>query len=491
MAPRTEKDPGPLLRAVLFVVAAALGLLDTAPATAQPALREILDQGRALVRSGNRTEAKELYRQTMETVDPAIEPTPELGALINELAQLHHGDGAYAEAEELYLRVLDIVEGLFSADHTNVAASCYNLAILYHETGRLEDAEAYYRRAVWIWIRESHPLARSALRGLTTIYTGQGRYRALLELLRGVPVSSSPAGRDVLLSRVEQAYRLAAGDPPDARDLVYEAFEVAQWAQAIEESDTPVTGLDTVALSQVRSRLGEGEILLAYLVAPERSYVWAVRPDREAMGLLDVTATALAQEVARRTADPSSPPLDATLLEPVASYLDDATAVFVVPDGPLVEAPFASLLRDRPGVRIETVSALESWRADATDAPPTVLEPLPPPEASSVPTESASASTATTPPVSPTSAGNFWVQLASRPSRAEAESDLAKLAGRFSDVLAEVPNRIVAVDLGGDGPVQGTWHRIQFGPLSDRATARRLCAALAERGHGDCLVVKP
>ena len=52
-------------------------------------------------------------------------------SLVNNLAALYEGQGRYAEAEPLYLRVLAIRENALGPAHPDVAVNSNNLAVLY------------------------------------------------------------------------------------------------------------------------------------------------------------------------------------------------------------------------------------------------------------------------------------------------------------------------------------------------------------------------
>ena len=69
---------------------------------------------------------------------------------LNNLADLYHTQGRYAEAEPLYQRALAIREQALGPDHPDVALSLNNLAALYRAQGRYAEAEPLYQRALAI-----------------------------------------------------------------------------------------------------------------------------------------------------------------------------------------------------------------------------------------------------------------------------------------------------------------------------------------------------
>ena len=56
----------------------------------------------------------------------------------------------YSEAEPLYLRSLEINEKALGTNHPNVAATFYNIGLLFYETDRKEKAVCYLKRALKI-----------------------------------------------------------------------------------------------------------------------------------------------------------------------------------------------------------------------------------------------------------------------------------------------------------------------------------------------------
>ena len=75
---------------------------------------------------------------------------PDVANSLNNLAELYHTQGRYADAEPLYKRSLAIKEKAFGPDHPDVALSLNNLAELYRAQGRYADAEPLYKRALAI-----------------------------------------------------------------------------------------------------------------------------------------------------------------------------------------------------------------------------------------------------------------------------------------------------------------------------------------------------
>lgn len=78
------------------------------------------------------------------------------------------------------------------------------------------------------------------------------------------------------------------------------------------------------------------------------------------------------------------------------------------------------------------------------------------------------------------------VQIAAFRSAEAAKRSWKKLQRRHADLLGPLALSVVRADLGD----KGVYHRMQAGPLADRAAAKKLCALIKQRKLG-CLVVRP
>ena len=131
-----------------------------------------------------------------------------------------------------------------------------------------------------------------------------------------------------------------------------------------------------VALEQARAMLRPGEALIATLVTPEQTFVWAVpQSGLVAFAAVPMSAKTIEQTVAtlREALEPRAttlgdiPDFDVALahrlyqalLEPVRSGWQDARSLLVVPHGPLGQLPIA-LLPTRPATLAPESGALFS-----------------------------------------------------------------------------------------------------------------------------------
>ncbi|MBD3409057.1 MAG: CHAT domain-containing protein, partial [Ignavibacteriales bacterium] len=87
--------------------------------------------------------------------------------------------GRYEDAEQLYLKALEITRQQLGENHPDYAGSLNNLGLLYYNMGRYEDAEQLYIKAVEIYrqqLGENHPDYALSLNNLGLLYDHMGRY---------------------------------------------------------------------------------------------------------------------------------------------------------------------------------------------------------------------------------------------------------------------------------------------------------------------------
>ncbi len=104
-----------------------------------------------LFRAGHYDRAVVLAQKALQVAEQNVGPDhPHVAASLYNLALLYQDQGAYAQAEPLYKRSLAIREKALGPDHPDVAASLENLAVLYLATDRGSEALALSQRAAKI-----------------------------------------------------------------------------------------------------------------------------------------------------------------------------------------------------------------------------------------------------------------------------------------------------------------------------------------------------
>src|SRR6201999_4381393 len=96
-------------------------------------------------------EAETLYRRALAIQEKQLGPNhTSVAATVNNLAVLLAGRGRYADAEEMHKRAIAIAEKSLGPSHPDTAAMLTAFAITYDREGKNADAEALSARAVTI-----------------------------------------------------------------------------------------------------------------------------------------------------------------------------------------------------------------------------------------------------------------------------------------------------------------------------------------------------
>ncbi len=113
---------------------------------------------------------------------------------MNNLAALYNDQGRYDEAEPLYLETLETRKRVLGDDHPDTGISSHNLGCLYRDQGRHDESQRYFEHAQRIWeakLGHDHPyvaenLAQwAALRRKTGDDAGAERMEARAKAIRG------------------------------------------------------------------------------------------------------------------------------------------------------------------------------------------------------------------------------------------------------------------------------------------------------------------
>lgn len=141
--------------------------------------------GYALLKLGRFDDAEPLLER-------AVAMHRELGADSDEivpfdqLASLYVDRGRFEEAEALYRQALERTRRIHGANHPDTATRENNLATLYYRTGQLEDAARHYEQALEIQRRlldPLHPNVLTVMNNLGALYNRIGDWNRAVELL--------------------------------------------------------------------------------------------------------------------------------------------------------------------------------------------------------------------------------------------------------------------------------------------------------------------
>ena len=143
-------------------------------------LDDLNGQVGALYGQGKYAEATSVAKLSLALAEKKFGPDHlDVGAALNNLAELYRRLGRYAVAEPLMRRALTIAETALGPDHPIVATAHNNLAALYDSQGRYAEAEPLMRRALAIvekTLSADDPTLGSQLNNLAMLYLNQGRY---------------------------------------------------------------------------------------------------------------------------------------------------------------------------------------------------------------------------------------------------------------------------------------------------------------------------
>ena len=246
-----------------------------------------LDNLAVLYKNQGRYEAAEpLHKRALAVWEKALGPDhPDVATSLNNLAGLYDAQGRYDAAEPLYKRSLAIREKALGPDHPRVATALNNLAGLYYAQGRYEAAEPLYERSLAIRnkaLGPDHPDVGQSLNNLAVLYRAQGRYEAALDHIRRATTihraraeragTTRSAGalkeqasiRFIFLRHVDIARTIIEREPKRRTELLAEAFDVGQLAQASSAAG---------AVARMGARFATGDDALAGTV---RAYQDAV-----------------------------------------------------------------------------------------------------------------------------------------------------------------------------------------------------------------------
>jgi hypothetical protein len=193
---------------------------------------------------------------------------------------------------------------------------------------------------------------------------------------------------------------------------------------------------------------------------------------------------------------PVAPPAPAVTETPAApgATADQTIQVPTVPtpapttDAATAAAPVAPAVPAVPAVPDNSSAAMTA--APAVPAAPATTPAAATPSAAAAPITPTAVQTAAKPATTDAApvakpGGKIRVQLAAVKSEAAAKATWAKLQKAHPAQLGKLDLIVEKVDKG----AEGIFYRVQAGPLSDKATAKSICAALAQQGQA-CLVAR-
>ncbi|MGI8744281.1 MAG: CHAT domain-containing protein [Bryobacteraceae bacterium] len=192
---------------------------------------------------------------------------------------------------------------------------------------------------------------------------GQHFERALQAIEQKRSELSRPEFKITFLSRLIPFYQDYVAFLIDQGEIG-KALEVADNSRARLLAERLNAGLPVAPVSDFRAvARSSNSVLVSYWIAPGRSFVWVVTPDEIHLQPLPESATNIqtlvdsyAAEVERdmrdtaRNGSAAGAKLYAAMVEPIRQYLPPGKKVIVVPDGPLHNLNFETLIAPGAGV---------------------------------------------------------------------------------------------------------------------------------------------
>ena len=108
-----------------------------------------------------------------------LEEHPDTLHSMHDLALLYQNQGRYDEAEPLYVKSLELRRRMLSEEHPDTLQSMHNLAMVYENQGHYDEAESLYVKTLELRRRalgEEHPDTLQSMNNLARVYENQSRY---------------------------------------------------------------------------------------------------------------------------------------------------------------------------------------------------------------------------------------------------------------------------------------------------------------------------
>ena len=156
------------------------------PADHPAVARATAQLGQVLEESGNYDRAIAVLDEGMRNHSLRAVTTPEVGAMMTELANAHFYKGNYAKSDTLNRAVLAIDRRIRGPSHPSVADDLINLGAIQFEFGNFKEAERFYREGLEItrpWYGNNHPATAANLTMLGRALVSQQRLDEGAEVL--------------------------------------------------------------------------------------------------------------------------------------------------------------------------------------------------------------------------------------------------------------------------------------------------------------------
>lgn len=268
-------------------LALAIITLLATPALAQKG--DLAAQGariNALNQAGKYTEALPLAQAMVASLEKANDGR-ELSAALNNLGQVHAGQGRDDLAEPVYKRAIALMEKSLGLDTGLIAPELNNLAALYQRQGRFTEAEPLFKRALAVSeksLSREHPDVGRALNNLATLYVKQERFAEAEPLFRrALAIYQKAAGPDhpavaTVLNNIGQVDRDLNRDA-DAEAPIKRSLAIREKVLGPEHPDVARSLNNLAGLYEHQKRYAEAEPLYRRALAIRERALGPDHPD--------------------------------------------------------------------------------------------------------------------------------------------------------------------------------------------------------------------
>lgn len=268
-------------------LALAITILLATPALAQKG--DLAAQGariNALNQAGRYAEALPLAQAMVASLEKANDGR-ELSAALNNLGQVHAGQGRDDLAEPVYKRAIALMEKSLGLDTGLIAPELNNLAALYQRQGRFAEAEPLFKRALAVSeksLSREHPDVGRALNNLAALYVKQERFADAEPLFRrALAIYQKAAGPEhpavaTVLNNIGQVDRDLHRDA-DAEAPIKRSLAIREKVLGPEHPDVARSLNNLAGLYQHQKRHAEAEPLYRRALAIRERALGPDHPD--------------------------------------------------------------------------------------------------------------------------------------------------------------------------------------------------------------------
>ncbi len=236
---------------------------------------------------GRDGEAEPLFKRSIAILEKSAGlDSPEIAAALNNLAALYQRQERYADAEPLFKRALAIREKSLGSGHPDLGQSLNNMATLYEKLDRHSDSEPLFRRALAIYEKAAgpeHPAVATLLNNLGQVGKVQGRYGEAEPLIRrSLAIREKVLGRDHpdvarSLNNLADLYE-RQGRYADALPLYQRAVTIRETALGANHPDVAISLSNLASLYQMQGRTADALPLMEKTLAGGRAQLRVALP---------------------------------------------------------------------------------------------------------------------------------------------------------------------------------------------------------------------